>query len=136
MTNKQFAQSYFDQARSILKELELHYQDAQWHLVVRRAQEIVELILKGFLRLSGIEIPRLHDVGPIFREQKDRFPNSVTKELPRIISISRRLRQEREVSFYGDEEQELPPNQLYTQVDADGAKQDVEWLMKLMPKGS
>lgn len=132
MTNLDFAQSYFDQARSIYEEILLHHQKGAWHLVVRRAQEAVELILKGFLRLGGIEVPRLHDVAHLLKAQGKKIPLHVVQELPRIISLSRRLRQERETSFYGDEEQELPPSALYTRIDADQAKGDLEWLMTLV----
>src|SRR3990170_580618 len=122
MTNQEFAAAYFDQARSLYKEIQLHFGAQEWHLVVRRSQEAVELILKGFLRRTGIEIPRLHDVGNLLKKESIRLPERFVKELPRIISISRSLRQERETSFYGDEEQELPPSALYTKIDADRAK--------------
>lgn len=134
MTNKEFAAAYFDQARAIYRELQLHYDAGDWHLVVRRSQEAVELVLKGLLRQAGIEVPRIHDVGNLIRAQRDRLPDRLVKELPRIISVSRRLRQERETSFYGDEEQELPPSALYSRLDADEAKKDVEWLLSLIKK--
>ncbi len=132
MTNHEFAGSYFRQARSIYCELLEHYEKQEWNLVVRRAQESVELILKGFLREAGIEVPRIHDVGNILKKEQKKISSKLVKELPRIISLSRRLRQERETSFYGDEEQDLPPSTLYTQIDADEAKKDVEWLMKFI----
>jgi hypothetical protein len=40
--------------------------DAQsWADVVREAQEVVELALKGLLRISGVEPPRIHDVAEV-----------------------------------------------------------------------
>lgn len=99
MTNHEFAGAYFDQARSIYGELLEHYEKQEWNLVVRRAQESVELILKGFLREAGIEVPRVHDVGNILKKEQKKISSKLVKELPRIISISRRLRQERETSF-------------------------------------
>ena len=126
MTNKEFAQSYFVQAKAIFRELEEHYKAKEWHLVV-------ELILKGFLRQAGIEIPRFHDVGGVLQKERERLPQNLTKNLERIISVSRRLRQERETSFYGDEEQELPPSALYTEIDAKQAKEDAKWLMEFLP---
>ena len=133
MTNKEFAQSYFEQAKAIHQEIQIHYQAQNWNLVVRRSQEVVEMILKGVLRQAGLETPRLHDVGNVLRKEASRLPKAMAKELPRILSISRRLRQERETSFYGDEEQELPPSALYTEVDAKQAKDDIEWLLKFIP---
>lgn len=102
-------------------------------MVVRRAQEVVEMILKGFLRQAGLEVPRLHDVGGVLQKEAARLPQALAQELPRVLSISRRLRQERETSFYGDEEQELPPSALYTEIDAKQAKDDIEWLLKFIP---
>src|SRR3990167_2808020 len=106
MTNRNFAGAYFEQAQAIYRELAGHYKKQEWHLVVRRAQETAELILKGFLRQAGIEVPRLHDVCNILKQEQKRLSSRLIKELPRIISISRRLRQERETSFYVDERQE------------------------------
>lgn len=132
MTNKEFSSAYFEQAKSIYQEVLAHYTSGEWHLVVRRAQECVEFLLKALLRQAGIEVPRIHDVGNIIKLERARLPHKVVKDIPRIISISRRLRQERETSFYGDEEQELPPSALYSEIDADQARQDVEWLLKLL----
>ena len=39
--------------------------------VVREAQEIVELALKGILRQAGIEPPQWHDVGGLLKIAKD-----------------------------------------------------------------
>jgi hypothetical protein len=42
--------------------------------VVREAQEIVELSLKGMLRQVGVESPKWHDVGGFLLQFGDRFP--------------------------------------------------------------
>ena len=133
MTNQELSAAYFSQAKSIIKEMEQHHKAQEWNLVVRRAQEAVELMLKGLMRRAGLEIPRLHDVGNILAREKERLPKKIQSEIPRIISVSRRLSRERETSFYGDEAQELPPSELYTQIDADQARQDVEWLLSVLP---
>lgn len=134
MTNREFSLAYFDQAKSIHGEIVIHFDAGKWHLVVRRAQEAVEMILKGFLRQAGLEVPRIHDVGNLLNREQARLPKVLQDSIPRIISISRRLRQERETSFYGDEEQELPPSALYTEIDAKQARDDLKWLMGLIPK--
>jgi HEPN domain-containing protein len=133
MTNQEFSEAYFQQARSIHRGLTVHYESQEWHLVVRRAQEIVELTLKGLLRRAGIEVPHIHDVGNLLRREAERLPKNIQDAMDRIISVSRHLRQERETSFYGDEEQELPPSALYTEIDARQAKTDSEWLLSLIP---
>lgn len=133
MTNNDFAAAYFKQAKSIYDEITAHFAKKEWHLVVRRSQEACELILKGFLRLAGIEVPRLHDVSGLLLKERARLSEVLVKELERVISISRHLRQERETSFYGDEEQELPPSLLYTEKDATQAQDDIKWLLSLIP---
>lgn len=42
-------------------------------------------------------------------------------QIPHLASISRLLRAEREISFYGDEQSGMPPESLYTKEDAQEA---------------
>jgi len=118
VTNREGAGSYWRRAAVIYEEAERLAQKGVWHLVVRRCQEAVELALKGALLWAGLEVPRLHDVGAILRRHADRFPPDFARAVPRLASTSRRLRAERELSFYGDEESGLPPEELYTADDA------------------
>lgn len=133
MTNSDLGYAYFEQAKSIRGEMDYHVQKKEWHLVVRRGQEVVELILKGFLRLSSIEVPYTHDVGTVLEKEKEKLSSEMQSHVPRIVSVSRRLRLERETSFYGDEELELPASELYTEVDSQQTFQDVDWLIALIP---
>lgn len=93
--------------------LEWRMRAERWNLVVRRSQEAVEIALKAVLRTTGIEVPRVHDVGVFLREHAERLPDPFAKQLDRVVSISRRLRQERETSFYGDEQLGAAPDELY-----------------------
>ena len=131
MTNVEIAQSYLRQARSILAEAELHVRTERWNLVVRRSQEAVEIALKAVLRITGIEVPRVHDVGVFLREHAERFPDSFAKEMDRVVSVSRRLRQERETSFYGDEQLGAAPDELYVAEDAEEALRDARFVVEL-----
>lgn len=125
------ARSYLRQARRIFGEAERHHRDQGWHLTVRRCQETVELALKAVLRGSGIEVPHVHDVGIFFVEHAERFPETFTKHLDRVVSISRRLREEREISFYGDDEVGAPPERLYSAQDAEEALGDARFILTL-----
>jgi HEPN domain-containing protein len=125
------ARSYLRQAREILGEAERHHTAQVWHLVVRRCQEAVELALKALLRASGIEVPHVHDVGIFLVEHRERLPSAVTRHLDRLVSVSRRLRQEREVSFYGDEETDAPPERLYSARDAEEALGEARFVLTL-----
>lgn len=131
MTNAEMARSYLRQAQQILEEAERHRREGVWHLAVRRCQEAVELGLKAVLRAGGIEVPHVHDVGVFLREHAERFPGLATEDLDRAASISRRLREERELSFYGDEEVGAPPERLYAAHDAEEALRDARFVLEL-----
>jgi len=70
--------------------------------VVREAQEVVELALKGLLREIGIDPPKQHDVGDLVVEYRDRLAPDVEAQAEKLAAISKRLRRERELAFYGD----------------------------------
>jgi HEPN domain-containing protein len=63
MTNREQVHFALERARVILEEARSLQAKGVWNLVVRRAQEVVELALKGALQWAGLEVPRLHDVG-------------------------------------------------------------------------
>ena len=102
MTNVSLAQSYLTKARVRLAILTVLYDADAYSDVVREAQEIVELALKGILRQVGVEPPHWHDVGALLREHSSRVPSISTAELDRLAATSAWLRKEREFSFYGD----------------------------------
>ncbi len=116
MTNASLAQSYLIKARHRLKVLDVLMADSAWSDVVREAQEVVELALKGMLRQVGVEPPRWHDVGQLLDEHRDRFEPTVIAVLPRLIEDSAWLRKEREFSFYGDID--FIPTERYSRDDA------------------
>lgn len=131
MTNGEIARSHLRQAQLILAEAERYRRDGIWHLAVRRSQESVELALKGTLRGAGLEVPHVHDVSAFLLEHSQRLPAGLTPHLDRLVSISRRLRREREVSFYGDEESGAAPDRLYTAADAEQAVGDARQVVEL-----
>lgn len=123
--------SHLAQARRILVEAGRYHADGDWHLVVRRCQETVELALKAVLRYVGLEVPHVHDVGVILAEHAERLPPAMRGEVERLVSISRRLRREREISFYGDDELEAPPERLYSRADGEAALHDARFVVDL-----
>jgi HEPN domain-containing protein len=96
MTGVTLAHSYFDKARKRLRALSVLFEDGAFSDVVREAQELVELVLKGILRFVGIEPPKQHDVGRLLLQHRERFPVEVTSVVERLADISHRLRKERE----------------------------------------
>lgn len=131
MTNTQFAESYLKTAKQILGEASSLFKSEAWSLVVRRSQECVELCLKALLRRVGVEVPKIHDVGSLLRNHAARFPGL---PIDRLVSISRRLREEREISFYGDEMTDMPPESLYDRKDAEQALEDAKFVVSSVEK--
>lgn len=74
MTNITLAQSYLTKARKRIKILPVLLEESAYSDVIREAQEIVELALKGVLREVGIEPPKWHDVGGLLLEYAERLP--------------------------------------------------------------
>lgn len=72
--------------------------------MVREAREVVELVLKAILRIAGIDVPKIHDVGKILVKYRDLLSEEIKKNLRDIARISKELRKERELSFYGAED--------------------------------
>jgi HEPN domain-containing protein len=102
VTNESLGRSYLRKANDRLKVLDLLVKEGGYSDVVREAQELVELALKGMLRAIGIEPPKLHDVGALLLQHRDRFAPDVQKTLDTLAGISKELRKDRELAFYGD----------------------------------
>ena len=132
MTNGSLAKSYLLKATKRVKVLHLLLHEEAYSDVVREAQELVELALKGVLRQVGVEPPRWHDVGSILREHRDRLPRDVEPDVERLAGISTALRKERELSFYGDID--FIPTENYTREQAGRALTDAEWVVSVASK--
>jgi len=122
MTNTSLAQSYLVKARARLKILPVLMNERAWSDVVREAQEIVELALKGMLRHVGVEPPHWHDVGGLLKEHRSRFDTAVDADIDVLAATSAWLRKEREFAFYGDID--LIPTDHYQEPDAVRARDE------------
>lgn len=122
MTNDSLAASYLQKASDRLDILTLLMNKQAYSDVVREAQEIVELALKGMLRSAGIEPPKFHDVGALLLAHRQFFPASLSVPLEDLARISKWLRKERELSMYGDID--FIPTEEYTREQAQQAIDD------------
>jgi len=127
VTNVSLAQSYLVKGRVRLKILPVLFDAAAYSDVVREAQEIVELALKGMLRQAGIEPPHWHDVGGLLKEYAARFADVDAEEIDRLASVSAWLRKEREFAFYGDVD--FVPTEQYDASTAERAIQDAQFAV-------
>jgi len=129
MKNLSLAQSYLVKAQKRLKILDVLLKEDAYSDVIREAQEIVELALKGMLRQVAIEPPKWHDVGSMIVEYRTRFPEDVAAQAERLAEISAWLRKEREFSFYGDID--FIPTEQYTRGDALRAIKDACFVVSI-----
>ncbi|UCD83525.1 MAG: HEPN domain-containing protein [Deltaproteobacteria bacterium] len=129
MTNKTSARMNIERAALILNEAKSHLAGKVWNLAVRRSQEAVEIALKGALRWAAIDVPKVHDVGELMKSLAERFPQDFSIKIERMCEISEKLAGERLVSFYGDEEEEKAPEELYTEDEARKAVSDAEFVL-------
>jgi HEPN domain-containing protein len=129
LTNQSLARSYLIKAQKRLKALAVLRDEGAHSDVVREAQELVELALKGMLRAVGIEPPKFHDVGGLLTEHGAKFSEAVRSRLARAAEISKRLRRERELAFYGDVD--FIPTEEYSVADAERAYADAAWVVAL-----
>lgn len=73
---------------------------------------MVELAIKGLLRVAGIEPPRIHDVSEVLLAERSRLPTPVQQQVESLAAGSRTLRRDRELAFYHAED--LTPSGFYT----------------------
>lgn len=132
MTNRTLAHSYLRKATDRLDILDLLFKKGAFSDVIRESQEIVELSLKGMLRFVGVEPPKFHDVGGLLVEHKEKFAPEISRHLKKIAAISKKLRKERELAFYGDID--FIPTEEYTSHDASEAIQETRFVVATAEK--
>jgi HEPN domain-containing protein len=128
VTKSELARAYLEKASKRRRVLEVLMEENAWSDVVREAQELVELALKGMLREVGVDPPKWHDVGSILLEQARLFPEAIRLLLPELARISKWLRKERELAFYGDTD--FIPTEEYSERDAERAFNDAVYVLE------
>jgi HEPN domain-containing protein len=128
VTVNELARDYFRRARVRRAVLDLLFDAGEYADVVREAQELVELALKGMLRSAGVDPPKWHDVGSILIEQEALMPVGLGPDLPVLARISRQLRKERELAFYG--EVDFIPGESYDAAQARSAIADCDTVLE------
>ncbi|MBP9708832.1 MAG: HEPN domain-containing protein [Oligoflexales bacterium] len=125
MQNLDLARDYIKRAEIRIGAIEYLFQKESWPDVVRESQETVELALKALLRSHGIEVPRVHDVSKVIEENSARLPKSL--DLEKLSEISKELRRDREIAFYGSED--LTPSEFYSKKDGKKALDYAQYVV-------
>lgn len=125
----------FESGENLIADAEIYYEEllrmlekGRWNIVVRRAQEVVELSLKGILKIMGIDFPKVHNVAPLFINLLHEKGIKLEKEVAeKILFISKLLAKDRAPAFYGEK--------IFLKEDAEraqkGAKDILEWINKI-----
>jgi hypothetical protein len=58
-------------------------------------------------------------VSPVLLQNREQLPPALLPQLEELVRISRSLRRDRELAFYGSED--LTPSEFYTSADAEQA---------------
>jgi len=121
-TNQEVGMKLLKEAGEILcRDLNGAWTACDYNMTVRRAQEVVELALKGVLEILGVDYPKIHDVGPVFIEQVTRKSFPLAREiLDKVEGISFWLSEARAPSFYLERD--------YTKEDAQKAFEDANFV--------
>jgi HEPN domain-containing protein len=128
--NTDLARDYIRRSEARLGTLPVLMKAKSWADVVRESQEIVELALKGLLRASGVVPPRVHDVSDVLLAERQRLPPGVVAKLASLVEISRHLRRDRELAFYGAED--LTPSDFYSRADAEQARKGAQTVVSIV----
>jgi HEPN domain-containing protein len=124
MTNRESGEKLIKEAERIFaRDLKAAVEDKDHNMAVRRAQEVVELFLKGVLKILGVDYPKIHDVGDVFEKKvREKYPYLDERLLERITTISMWLGEARGPSFYFEKD--------YTEEDARKALEDADFMVR------
>ena len=131
MTSSRMGRLYVDEARGRVTLVHVAIEKGLWAATVREAQECVELFLKGALRLVAVEPARTHDVAEVLRREVARFPEWFRSAADNLATISTEMAGDRGIAFYGDERQEIGPQELFDEKDAQRAVRNLEFVAQL-----
>ena len=122
MNNFDTGETLLSRACDCYEDMLRAYERRSWGMVVRRAQEVVEMSLKGLLKIMGVEYPKSHHVGEVFRRVCiEKGLKIDLEQLDEFEDISSYLAEERAPAFYMEK--------TYNKQNASKAKADAEKVL-------
>jgi HEPN domain-containing protein len=122
-TNREQGEKLLKEAQWIFeRDLKIAVDEENYNLAVRRAQEVVELSLKGCLRIIGIYFPIVHDAGYVFTKEVGKKLVFQERSLKEIERISKWLAEARAPSFYEERD--------FTKEDSRRAYNDAAFVLR------
>ncbi|MCS7200120.1 MAG: HEPN domain-containing protein [Caldimicrobium sp.] len=126
-TRELLIEDYLIRSKKRLLALEFLRDIEAYADVVREAQEVVELLLKALIMMVGLDVPKIHDVSKYIEKELILFPSIVQQNIELIKKISRDLRKDRELSFYGA--LDWIPSKEY---DLEDAQRAINWAKDIL----
>ena len=120
MNTQEMARDYIKKAKRCLAEATVAFNEKDYPMAIRRAQESVELSLKAILRFFSIEYPKTHDVSPALPSLQTHsdIPVWFKDKIQNFIEISRELSKSRGPAYYGLETELKPASEIFDESDA------------------
>lgn len=118
--------SYFKTFIVRVEVLPEYFKRKSYSDVIRESQEALELFLKALLRSMGWSPSHSHDPGKELAQLKESIPAQFKDLADDLVSWSRKLRRERELSYYGAAD--FIPSEEY---DEDEARKALEFLQNV-----
>jgi HEPN domain-containing protein len=131
MTSSRMGRQYVEEARGRMALVDLALERGMWAATVNKAEECIELFLRGALRLVAVEPARTHDVAAALRTEAARFPEWLRSSIDALATISTQSAGDRGPAFYGDEQLELGPQELFDEEAARRAIRGMEFVAEL-----
>ena len=129
MTSIRLAEAFLDRARTRLKALDALRAEADFSDVVREARDIVDLCIRGMLRVMDIEVSRWREAREILQENMSRFPAEITAHQERLFGIIKDLAQANQIPPSDEDPVPQAPIEKMNIADADRATAEAEWVL-------
>jgi len=103
MKNFKSGEKLIEDAKVYYKEIQIAFEKKKRNIVIRKAQEVVELSLKRILKIGYIDYPKVHYIAPLFLNfVKEKKLEVDEKMLEKIHNVPENLAKERAPAFYGE----------------------------------
>jgi HEPN domain-containing protein len=129
MTSIRLAEAFLDRARTRLQALDALRAEADFSDVVREARDIVDLCIRGMLRVMDIEVSRWREAGEILQENIRRFPTEIVAHEERLMGILKDLAQANEIPPSDEDPVPHAVIEKMNIADADRATAEAEWVL-------
>ena len=114
-SKKKFVKSYINSAQRRIEYAQIALLKKDFPYVIRECQLIAELSAKALIIRFGFVVPKTHNLTEEILEISDLLSESFQKNVNSHIKLLKKLRKEREVALYGDSEEKIIPDELYTE---------------------